>query len=127
MALTYLSHFRRADVPRQRVRRKNTPTHPPTAAELRQLVGCTAGEAIAQMRTWGYGPVTLNVPQNSVSVMTERGRINFQFLPEDAIVNRIEWEKPRENGRLRKEAGPIGGLARVQPPAVSAKPGVPYP
>jgi len=127
MALTYLSHLRPTDVPRRRVRRKDVPTHFPTAAELRELVGCQAGDAIAQMKSWGYGQVTLNVPQNCVSVVTERGRINFQFLPQDAIVNRIEWEGPLENQLLGTEAGASAGPAPVQPPSVSAKPGGPYP
>ncbi|MGC9527877.1 MAG: hypothetical protein ACP5D7_20265 [Limnospira sp.] len=105
MALTYLSHLQPTDV-RRRVRRKNAPTHFPTVAELRDLLGHKAGDAIAQMKKWGYGQVTLNIPQNRVSVVTERGRLNFQFLPQDAIVNRIEWEGPREVRLLRKEAGP---------------------
>lgn len=127
MALTYLSHLRPTDIPGRRVGRKNVPTHFPTVAELRELVGCKAGDAIAQMRTWGYKQVTLNVPQNCLSVMTERGRLKFRFLPQDAIVNRIEWENPLENHLLGTEASPTLGPASVPPPSVSAKPGGPYP
>lgn len=127
MALTYSPHLRSADATRRRVRQKDAPTHVPTAEELRQLIGCKVGDAIAQMRRWGYGQVTLNVPQNRVSVVTRQGRLNFQFLPQNAIVNRIEWESPRESDCLRREAGLSQEPTPLQPSWVSVKPGGPYP
>jgi hypothetical protein len=111
MALTYFPHLQLAgDRPNSRGRlRPTTPHRPqnspadlPNADELRKFIGCKAGEVIAQMRTWGYKQVTLNVPENRMSVATEGGRLHFQFLPQDAIVNRIDWESVSECQPSRK-------------------------
>jgi hypothetical protein len=114
MALTYFPHLQLADDrpnPRGQIRQK-TPRRPqnspatdfPNSEDLRKFIGCKAGEVIAQMRTWGYKQVTLNVPENRMSVATEGGRLHFQFLPQDAIVNRIDWESLSECQPSRKNS-----------------------
>lgn len=75
----------------------NPLNHAPSSQELKQFIGCKAREVIKQMRAWGYNQVTLNIPENWMSVKTEQGLINFQLLSDDAIIGNVRCDYHQSN------------------------------
>lgn len=71
---------------------QNPPSYIPSSQELQRFIGCQAGEMIKQMRVWGYHQVTLNIPQNLISVKTDQGSINFELLSYDTIIANVNWD-----------------------------------